>query len=80
MFFENCLPLIVYRGGNYGKLFTICHLKVIFTEYHRVLVLFYESLTSRSVSLEKISYTLAKISHKKSYRKIQKSYKNPKNL
>ena len=45
MFFENCLPLIVHRGGNYGKLFTICHLKVIFTEYYRVLVLFYESLT-----------------------------------
>ena len=44
-FFENCLPLIVYRGGNYGKFFTICHLKVIFTEYYRVLVLFYESLT-----------------------------------
>ena len=45
MFFENCLPLIVYRGGSYGKFFTICHLKVIFTEYYRVLVLFYESLT-----------------------------------
>ena len=45
MFFENCLLLIVYRGGNYGKFFRICHLKVIFAEYYRVLVLFYESLT-----------------------------------
>ena len=45
MFFENCLLLIVYREGNYGKFFRICHLKVIFAEYYRVLVLFYESLT-----------------------------------
>ena len=43
--FWKLFALIVYCGGNYGKYFTICHLKVAFTEYYRVLVLFYKLLT-----------------------------------